>query len=206
MIYKYPDTAIVVFCKAPVAGQVKTRLIPKLSAEQATDVHIQLTHRTLSLLDNSNLCPIHLWCSPDSRHPFFMECVHDYLIPLYEQQGQDLGEKMFHAISTTLEKSSRVLLIGCDCPSLTVEDIEFAINALQSENDVVLSPAEDGGYVMVGMKKPHSEVFLDMTWGHSKVLQNTYQRVKQAGLSIIKTKQQWDIDTFDDWQRFTQMS
>jgi len=135
-----------------------------------------------------------------------MECVHDYLIPLYEQQGQDLGERMLHAISTTLEKSSRVLLIGCDCPSLTVEDIDFAINALQSENDVVLSPAEDGGYVMVGMKKARSEVFLGMTWGHGEVLQNTYQRAKQAGLSVIKTKQQWDIDTFDDWQRFNNKS
>ena len=75
MIYNYPDTAILVFCKAPIAGQVKTRLMPELTAEQAKNVHKELTQGLLSLLFNAHLCPIQLWCSPDMKHPFFADCV-----------------------------------------------------------------------------------------------------------------------------------
>jgi len=203
--YKYSDTAIIVFCKAAVAGLVKTRLMPQLSAEQAVDVHIALTQRILSLLSKSQLCQVQLWCSPDTHHPFFIHCAQQYDVSLHMQQGQDLGERMHHAISAALENSSKVLLIGCDCPSLMVEDFKFAINALQNNNDIVLSPAEDGGYVMVGMTKPHHEILLNMTWGHDKVLSTSIQRAKQSGLNLIQTRQHWDIDTFVDWQRFTQM-
>ncbi len=203
--YQYSDTAIIVFCKAPDAGQVKTRLMPQLSAEQAADVHITLAQRILLLLSKSQLCQVQLWCSPDLQHSFFIQCAKQYDVSLHMQQGRDLGEKMHHAITTALEDSSKVLLIGCDCPSLTVEDFEFAINALQSDNDVVLSPAEDGGYVMVGMKKPHPKILLNMTWGHENVLSTTIQRVKQVGLNLIQTRQHWDVDTFVDWQRFSKL-
>ena len=204
MIYKYPDTVIQVFCKAPIAGQVKTRLIPDLNVQQAVDVHIELTRRILSLLSDSLLCPIQLWCSPDSSHPFFNDCLDDYQLSLHQQQGDDLGQRMDHAISTALEHASKVLLVGCDCPSLTVSDFEYAIKALQTPQDIVLAPAEDGGYVMIGMTEPYPEIFSNMTWGDSTVLQTSRQRIEQAGLKINETRQQWDIDSFDDLQRFYQ--
>jgi uncharacterized protein len=204
VIYKYSDTAILVFCKAPIAGQVKTRLIPDLSAQQAVDVHIELTKQILSLLSYSQLCPIQLWCAPDTRHPFFSDCVDAYQLSLHKQQGDDLGHRMDHAISTALGDFSKVLLVGSDCPSLTVADFEFAVRALQSPQDVVLAPAEDGGYVMIGMSKPYPELFSNMTWGDSTVLDATHQRLGQAGLIIKETRQQWDVDTFNDLQRFYQ--
>ena len=200
--YKYPDTTIIVFCKAPVAGQVKTRLMPHLSAEQAADVHRELTHRVLLLLSNSQLCQVQLWCSPDSEHPFFTQCAQQYDLSLHVQQGPDLGGRMHHAIRSALEYSSKVLLIGCDCPSLTVEDFGFAINALKSHNDIVYSPAEDGGYVMVGMTKPQPRVFLEMTWGHENVFKHSQSRVKEAELNLVQTRLHWDVDNFADWQRF----
>lgn len=204
MIYKYRDTAILVFCKAPIAGQVKTRLIPDLSAQQAVDVHIELTKRILLLLTDSPLCPIQLWCTPDTSHPFFSDCVDEYQLSLHQQQGDDLGQRMNHAISTALVDFSKVLLVGCDCPSLTIADFDFAIRSLQTPQDIVLSPAEDGGYVMIGMTKANPELFSNMTWGHSTVLDTSRQRIKQARLRLNETRQQWDIDTFGDLQRFYQ--
>jgi len=200
--HKYSDTAILVFCKAPIAGQVKTRLMPQLSAEQAVDVHVKLTQRLLSLLSNAQLCQVQLWCNPDTQHPFFSTCAQKYALSLHEQQGDDLGEKMHHAISVALGSASRVLLVGCDCPSLTIDDFEFSIDNLLNANDIVFSPAEDGGYVMVGMTESHPELFLNMTWGNDDVLNASRQRAKQVGLTVIETKSQWDVDTFDDLQRF----
>ncbi len=198
----YPDASILVFCKAPVAGQVKTRLIPELTAEQAANVHKELTQRLLSLLFNARLCSIQLWCSPDSRHPFFADCVNDYSLSLHQQQGHDLGERMHHAITTALKTSSRVLLVGCDCPSLTATDFNFAINALNKNNDVLLSPAEDGGYVMIGMKKSNPTLFSNMKWGSREVLDMTRQRIEQANLNCIETQEQWDVDVIDDLNRY----
>lgn len=71
MLYQYPDSVIQVFCKAPIAGQVKTRLMPVLSAEQAMQVHIELSERTLKLLHDAALCHVQLWCSPTIEFHFF---------------------------------------------------------------------------------------------------------------------------------------
>lgn len=204
MHYKYPDTAIIVFCKAPIAGQVKTRLMPYLTAQQAAEVHIELTQRVLSLLYEAQICSVQLWCSPDTSHPFFIECVHKYQLSLQVQHGNDLGERMHHAINKVLETSSKVLLIGCDCPSLTREDIEFAINGLQKNDDVIFAPAEDGGYVMVGLKKAHPELFLKMAWGYDGVLDVSRQCAIQASLRLVETRQQWDVDVIDDLKRYQQ--
>ena len=202
MSYNYPDTAILVFCKAPVAGTVKTRLMPELTAHAAVGVHIELTKRILSLLCQSQLCPVQLWCSPNMGHPFFQDCVENYNVSLHQQQGNDLGQRMFHAIDEALKQSSRVLLIGCDCPSLTIADLDFAINALQQNHDIVISPAQDGGYVMIGMKQAYPELFIKMTWGHAGVCSVTLRRIKQSTLNAIQTVMQWDLDTFEDFKRY----
>jgi len=203
--YRYADAVIIVFCKSPIAGQVKTRLMPQLSADQATQVHRELTLRVLSTLSVAKLCPIQLWCSPDTSDPFFTECAEQYALSLHRQQGNDLGERMHNAISQSLAKSDRVLLIGCDCPSLTIDDFAFSLNQLQNDHDVVFSPAEDGGYVMVGMKKPQDLLFTNMTWGHENVLSTSYERVHKAGLNLIETRRHWDVDTFKDLQRYRQL-
>lgn len=202
MIYNYPDTSILVFCKAPVAGSVKTRLMPEMTGQAAADVHIELTNRILSALAQSHLCPIQLWCSPDSEHPFFDDCVDKFGVFLEVQQGCDLGQRMLHAVDTALKHSSRVLLIGCDCPSLNIDDLDFAINALQRKDDIVISPAQDGGYVMIGMKQAYSELFVDMTWGHAEVFEVTQQKIKRSNLNSIETIMHWDVDTFEDFQRY----
>jgi len=203
-MYKYPDTAILVFCKAPIAGQVKTRLMPQLTAQAAADIHSELTRRVLALLLPSELCPVQLWCSPNPNHSFFQSCLNDYQVSVQVQQGSDLGERMLHAINYALQKSSRVLLIGCDCPSLTISDLDLAISGLQNAQDIALAPAEDGGYVMIGMKEAYSELFVNKTWGHAGVLKTTRQQIKKMNLNCTETAMQWDVDTFEDLQRYRQ--
>lgn len=202
MAYRYPQARIIVFCKAPIAGKVKTRLMPEMTAQQAADTHVLLTRRLLTWLDRARLCPISLWCSPHSDHPFFQTCAAEFSLSLHEQKGADLGEKMHHAIEASLADSNPVLLLGCDSPSLTAADLSEAIERLMSGDDVVLGPAEDGGYVMIGCSDTHPTLFSAIPWGTETVFKETIQRADEANIKVSSLRTQWDVDSFSDWQRF----
>lgn len=98
----------------------------------------------------------------------------------------------------------QVLLIGCDCPSLIIDDFKQAILALKNGADVVLAPTEDGGYILIGVKQPQAGVLsdVDMPWGTSQVLAITRERIKQQRLKGHEIRQQWDIDTPEDLARY----
>jgi len=202
MSYRYPNTLIIVFCKAPILNQVKTRLMPNLTAQQAVDAHIELSNRTLELVTSSQLSPIELWCSPDNGHVYFEECVNKYQVSLHEQCDGDLGAKMYHAIRSGLERAEHVVLIGSDCPSFMASDFEQAIEALTKGFDIVLGPAEDGGYVLIGMSRPYQQLFQDITWGSNLVLLKTKHKIKEEQLKLFETQSQWDVDYFTDWLRY----
>lgn len=202
MTYKYPNAVLMIFCKAPVPGQVKTRLIPELTAEQAAELHIDLSIKTLQRATLSNLCPVELWCAPTIEHVFFAESAATYPLILKQQQGADLGERMHHAFRTALATYSHALLMGCDCPSLTEQDLEEALTALNPENEVVLAPAEDGGYVLIGLSRPHPELFGNMLWGTARVLDETRRRIEHCKLRHHELKRQWDLDTPQDLKRY----
>jgi rSAM/selenodomain-associated transferase 1 len=191
-----------VFCKAPVAGRVKTRLMTKLSAEQAMQVHIELAQRTLQLATQHHLCPVQLWCTPTTDHAFFTASAQTYHVTLLQQQGLDLGGRMNNAFCRALNNHSRALIIGCDCPSLTERDLEAALTALNQEAQCVLAPAEDGGYVLIGLNQPQQELFDNMPWGTERVLEQTRARIKRANLRHQELKQQWDLDTPEDLARY----
>ena len=200
--YKYPDAVLMIFCKAPVTGQVKTRLTTELSAEQAMQVHIELAQRTLQLATQHYLCPVQLWCAPTTDHAFFAESAQTYQVALLQQQGVDLGARMNNAFCRALNSYSSALIIGCDCPSLTEQDLEAALTALNQESQCVLAPAEDGGYVLIGLNQPQPELFDNMPWGTPQVLEQTRSRIKQAKLRHHELKQQWDLDTPEDLARY----
>jgi len=202
MTYKYPDAVLMIFCKAPFAGQVKTRLIPELTGEQAMQVHIELTQRTLQLAVTSNLCPVQLWCTPSTDHPFFTASAQTWQVILQQQQGNDLGERMNNAFCSALISYSRALIIGCDCPSLTKQDLEEALAVLNQRRCCVLAPAEDGGYVLIGLNQPHPELFDNMPWGTERVLELTRTRIKHFNLHHYEIKDQWDVDTSKDLKRY----
>lgn len=203
MHYEFPDSRLLIFCKAPISGQVKTRLQPAMTPEQALAAHKQLARMTLERALQSCLCPLVLCCAPDSAHAFFQQCEKEYSLTLLQQRGHDLGERMHHALSEALTSCRHAVLIGCDCPSLTVDDLREVLVALQQDSDVAIGPAEDGGYVLIGLNAPHPDLFRDVTWGSDRVMFETLQRVALAGLKLHELRMQWDVDTMDDWIRYS---
>ncbi|MEI8574220.1 glycosyltransferase [Methylomonas sp. LW13] len=201
----YPDSVLMIFCKAPIPGQVKTRLQPALNAEQAAAAHRQLTYMTLERAFQQPLCAVELHCAPDAGHSFFQDCARRYPLTLKGQYGADLGERMHHALTDALGRYRHALLMGCDCPSLSSDDLLRALAVLREGHDAVIAPADDGGYVLIGLNKTQSGLFSDMSWGHDQVMATTRSRANEMGLNLYELDSQWDVDTYSDWLRYSAM-
>ncbi|NOT84173.1 MAG: glycosyltransferase [Methylococcaceae bacterium] len=202
MQFEFPSAVIQVFCKAPIAGQVKTRLMPELSAEQAAVVHRQLSLRTLALVSAAKLCAVQLWCAPSAQHPFFIQAARDYALSLQTQSSGDLGERMAIALRSGLESYQYAVLMGCDCPSFTRDDLVQALTALKNGPEVVLAPTEDGGYSLIGLKRPQPALFKGISWSSAKVFAETQRKIKALKLNSVTLRTQWDVDTYADYLRF----
>jgi len=204
--FLYPDAVLLIFCKAPIAGQVKTRLIPTLTAEQAMQLHSELSLSTLQRATQQPLCRVQLWCTPSIDHTFFSQAEHDYNLTRWQQQGNDLGERMNHALCTALKFYKRAVLIGCDCPSLTFQELVSAISVLNEKTTAVFAPAEDGGYVLIGLNRPQPELFTNIPWGSAQVMVETRTRCQQFGIIYHEVAMQWDVDTAEDLTRYQKLN
>jgi uncharacterized protein len=192
---KHQNSCIVMFARAPVKGQVKTRLIPALGEQGALDMHMQLMNRQMKVLNKCAFCTKQLWVDQIQEHSAFA----NFKGKVKLQRGVSLGEKMFHAAEDVLKESSKVVIIGSDCPSIDEDYLELALHELdKSSNDVVLGPALDGGYVLIGMKHPHHEIFQDIEWGSELVLQQTITKLYNCNLGFMTLPVLRDIDTAED--------
>lgn len=198
-----PAARILVFSKAPVPGQVKTRLLPALSATAAAELHARLLWQTVTMALACQLAPVQLWCSPDCGHPLFRRLARQGA-KLHLQQGADLGQRLQHASSTTLKNRARVILIGTDCPGLDAALLQQALDRL-AEHDVVLGPAEDGGYYLLGLRQPAPELFQDIDWGSDRVLAQTRRSAAMQQLGVFELPQRWDLDRPADLRRWQAM-
>ena len=193
-----PDApAIAVFAKAPVAGEVKTRLVATLGAEGAARLHQVLVERALATALAARLGPVSLWCAPDLSHPFFTRCAERFGVRLRSQQGADLGERMSRAFE---QAAAPLVLIGSDCPALDPRDLVSAAEALRTD-DAAFVPAEDGGYVLVGLARADARVFANVPWGTAGVMAATRERLREAGLRWRELPELWDVDRPDDYVR-----
>ena len=192
---KSPDARLIVFAKAPVAGKAKTRLIPALGAGGAAALHSRLVTHTLTTVTSAAFCPVQLWCAPDTTHPFFDRCKNNFPITLHQQQGNDLGERMAHAINHNLQQGFISVIIGTDCPALTASDFEQVLTHLHSGTDIVLAPASDGGYVLMGLTRFSPVLFSEIRWGTDEVLATTHERIATLQWPLI------ELDTFQDIDR-----
>jgi rSAM/selenodomain-associated transferase 1 len=172
-----------------------------LNAEQAVAAHRALTRLTLDRAFQRQLCDVQLYCAPDTGHAFFGQCAEDYPLTLSMQRGADLGARMLNAFSQALVRYRHAILIGCDCPSLTVDDLQQALTALQNGNDAVIAPAEDGGHVLIGLSVPQPLLFEHMCWSNSQVMAETRRRAA-ASLTLHELALQWDVYTPLDWERY----
>jgi len=195
-----PDgTAVAVFARAPVAGSVKTRLAGLLGPDAAASLHAGLVRHALCAAAHARLGPVELWCTPDERHPFFERCAVDFGAVLRRQDGADLGERMRHAFASK-RASPRLVLIGSDCPALDAAHLTLAAEALLS-HDVVITPAEDGGYVLVGLARAVPGLFENVPWGGAAVMARTRERLAAARVTWTELPMLWDVDRPEDYAR-----
>lgn len=198
---EFPDARIIVFAKAPLPGEVKTRLIPNLGAHGAARLHEALARRTLATAAQAELSPVHLWCAPSAQHPFFADCRARFSVTLHTQQGADLGARMAHALEKTLHECAYAVIIGADCPTLTRDDLREALQALRDGCDAVLGPAEDGGYVLLGVRRADAALFDNIDWGGAEVLDATRARLTALGWRRHELAPRWDVDRPEDIER-----
>ena len=190
------DTCVCVFAKAPISGQVKTRLLPALSKQQACRAHESLLQHCISQIQHPDW-QSQLW-STDISHPYIQTCAQQHAMILHEQQGMNLGEKMAFAVQQSLENFQYVIIIGTDCPSLDASLIAEAVQYLRNGTRVVLGPATDGGYVLIGFSVEANSIFTNIDWGSDQVLNATRTRLREADLTWHELTEHRDIDRPDD--------
>lgn len=196
-------SALIIFAKAPIAGQVKTRLCPPLTPDEAASLHgsfvLDTLERSKTAIAKHRL-PLdrYLACAPSARHVFFKILEERHGVKLLDQTGEDLGARMAHAYSTVFSSGyKQVLLVGTDVPSLPLETYRDAL-AVLADHDLVLGPACDGGYYLVGLKRPAPELFADIPWSTDRVLDLTRQKADRLGFKTGLLPAHRDIDTIDD--------
>jgi len=201
----YRDTAILLYAKAPIAGKVNTRLIPDIGEPAATQLQYDLIHQRMQMLTDANLCDVILMCALDIEHECFLRCQQDYPVMLKEQSGGDLGARIIDGVVSALESYKHCIVIGSDAPALTATDIQQAIETLRKKTDVVFVPAEDGGYVLVGLNRPYTCLFADIDWGTPEVLQQSRDVLMRQNIAFEELATCWDVDRLADYERYMQM-
>ncbi len=197
------NAALVIFAKAPIAGQVKTRLCPPLTHDEAATLHgsfvLDMLERTKVATAKLKL-PIdrYLACAPSSTLVFFQIMEERQSVKLLDQVGDDLGTRMQQAFATLFGKGyQRVFIVGTDVPSLPLDHYKQAL-ALLDAHDVVVGPALDGGYYLIGLKQPRPELFAEMAWATDRVLSATQEKAASLGLKVALLPPWRDVDTLDD--------
>jgi uncharacterized protein len=190
--------SIAILAQAPIPGFAKARLIPAIGAHAAAVLQERLTGRTVATALAAGIGPVTLCCEPDATHDTFLKMVARMKITLRPQPQGDLGARMLAAVAGS---AGPVLVIGTDCPALTEAHLRSAASALREGNDVVLIPAENGGYVLVGMRKAQPTLFSNIAWVKSTVLADMRARIVEQRLMLVERPPLWDVDTEIDLAR-----
>jgi uncharacterized protein len=194
--------AVAILAKAPVAGFAKTRLIPALGAEGAANLQARLIERAAATATAAGIGGVTLWGAPDQHHPAFQALRAHFGITLASQPDGDLGARMLAALAAA---DGPALVIGTDCPALTPAHLAMAGGILRDGSDVVVFPAEDGGYSLIGMRKPQPELFSAMRWGTPAVMAETRRRLNGLGLTWQEPMTLWDVDVPEDLARLREI-
>lgn len=203
------STALVIFAKAPIPGQVKTRLSPPLTPDEAATLHGSFV---LDTLEHTKIAAVklklpfdrYLACAPSATHIFFKIMEERQGVKLIDQVGDDLGARMNQAFQTLFAQGYRqVFLIGTDVPTLPLTHFKQALTSLEN-HDLVLGPALDGGYYLIGLKRPNPELFVDIPWSTDQVLRLTQEKAVMLGLASALLEPWRDVDTLADLQALSE--
>ncbi|RLA60335.1 MAG: glycosyltransferase [Gammaproteobacteria bacterium] len=193
MANKVSATLLIQFARAPLAGLVKTRMLPYLTAQQACDLHCELVLWSSAQLVDSVLGDIELAVAGDPAHPLFTQCLELGVNRISRQRGVGLGKRMYSAIRDGLQCHTNVILVGSDCPGIDREYLDQALCALDTA-PLVLGPAEDGGYVLIGAREIHRELFEEIPWGTEQVYAKTIESIRKLDLNWAELPTLADVD------------
>lgn len=183
---------IIIFTRNPELGKVKTRLAKTIGDKSALNIYTFLLNHTKAVTQNLDGDKAVYYTIKIRQNDIWNEAIYQK----YQQKGNDLGERMHNAFEDAFLKGyKKVVIIGSDLFHLKSNHIEEAYKQLD-KNDIVIGPAEDGGYYLLGMKNLHSQVFKNKKWGTSTVLQDTLQDLKHINVHLLEELN--DIDIYDD--------
>ena len=190
--------AVAVLAKAPLPGFAKTRLIPALGEEGAALLQARLVEHAVETVCAACLGPVTLWAAPDESHPLFQGISARFGVALACQDAGDLGARMLTAMAAA---NAPALIVGTDCPALTSDHLRAAADILRDGADAAMIPADDGGYVLIGMRRPVRALFSGMRWSAPDVLDETQRRLRDLGLTWREPVTLWDLDLPKDLER-----
>jgi hypothetical protein len=195
---RHDSPVVMAFLKAPRPGTVKTRLARDIGVIRATRLYRRLAERQLEVVPPEFVLEVHY--APRSAGSEMRAWLGDRLT-YRAQSGGDLGRRLAQAFARAFSRgATRVLAIGADCPSLDARCLRAAARHLR-RTDVVIGPARDGGYYLIGLRRPEPRLFSDIAWSSDAVLRQTRQRAAQAGLSVVLMKEMEDVDDVHSLQR-----
>lgn len=189
--------ALILFAKCPVPGQVKTRLMPELRAEQAARVAAQLIEQSVHLAVQAWPGPVWLLTWPNSDHALFRALSANTRIRLGIQSSGDLGLKMTHAICKFTQRETAAAVMGCDVPHCPLDTLQLASDLLE-QGQYVIGPSTDGGYYFIGLQQCLPELFTGMEWDGGNVLQSTLAAANALDIDFYQLPALRDIDSFED--------
>lgn len=188
------ENALIIFFKNPIPGQVKTRLAATVGDGRALEIYNQLVQHTHCITSSVNAAKYVFYSNKIETQDVW---THGDFKKL-QQQGTDLGERMQDAFAQLFKQGHRkVVIIGCDCMQLLQKDIEEAFSILD-KTDVVIGPATDGGYYLLGMKTLYAELFINKQWSSPTVLQDTIADLRSLKLQYGLLKKLSDVDEESD--------
>jgi rSAM/selenodomain-associated transferase 1 len=187
--------AIAILAKAPIPGFAKTRLIPVLGAVRAARLQARLIERAVDTACAAGTGPVTLWAAPDESHAAFQALR--ARVALKSQPEGDLGARMLTALKGA---HGPALVIGTDCPAMMPAHLRAAADALRSR-DAAVCPAEDGGYVLIGLRQPLAALFAGISWSTDGVMEETRRRLRFHKLAWQEPAALWDVDRPEDLPR-----
>lgn len=196
-----PHRALIVLAKAPAAGVTKTRLSPHLTPEEAAAFAAASLVDTLAVARSIGNCTLRL-AHPPGAEQSLAALLGDDLPPTFAVPPGDVGVAMRAAIACALgHHATQVVLIGSDLPSLPPAHIAHAFAHLDDGADIVLGPAEDGGYYLIAVTAPHPALFAGIAWSTNAVYAQTVAKIEASGLSLATIPPWYDIDDMADLRR-----
>lgn len=192
-----------VFLKYPEPGQVKTRLAEKMGADVAAACYREMAEMVLAQTAGDSAFRRIVFITPGERILDFVRWLPDETF--LPQRGPDLGARMADAIERLLAQGESALLIGTDVPDISAAVISEAYTLLHG-HDLVIGPAADGGYYLIGMKQLYPSLFEGMAWSTPEVLPETLRRAERLSLTYALLPELVDIDTFEDYEQWQNRS